>query len=150
MAVALNRFISRSSDKCRLFFQLLKKRVGYEWRTECKQAFQELKQYLTSPPLLSITGPGDPLTLYLVVSEHAVSAVLLQVRDAEQASVYYVSKTLLSAETRYLPLEKLVLAMLMASRKLSHYFENHSIIVYMEFPLKALLRKADFPGRIST
>lgn len=65
----------------------------------------------------------------LVVLEHAVSAVLFQVRDAEQAPVYYMSKTLLSAETRYLPLEKLVLAMLMALRKLSHYFENHSIIV---------------------
>lgn len=77
--------------------------------------------------------------LYLVVSDHAVSAALLRIKDAEQAPVYYVSKTLLSTETRYLPLEKLVLALLTALRKLPHYFESHSIIVYMEFPLKALL-----------
>lgn len=60
-----------------------------------------------------------------------------------------MSKTLLSAETRYFPLEKLVLALVTASKKLPHYFVSHPIIVYTEIPLKALLQKADFSGRIS-
>lgn len=109
-----------------------------------------MKRYLASPPLLSTPEPRESLTLYLAVSDHAVSAALLQVKDAEQAPVYYVSKTLLSVEMRYLPLEKLVLAQLTASRILPHYFESYPIIVYTEFPLKALLRKANFSGRIST
>jgi hypothetical protein len=150
MAAALNRFISRSSDKCKPFFQLLKKREGYEWGAECEQAFQDLKKYLAQAPLLSTPEPGESLTLYLAVSEHAVSAVLLRNKGSEQIPIYYVSKTLLDAETRYLPLEKLVLALRTAARKLPHYFQSHKIVVYTEYPLKSLLRKADFSGRIST
>ncbi|XXG70273.1 hypothetical protein AAC387_Pa06g3069 [Persea americana] len=60
-----------------------------------------------------------------------------------------MSKTLLDAETRYLQLEKLALALVSASRKLSHYFQTFTIVVTTEYPLKALLRKADFSGRIS-
>lgn len=105
---------------------------------------------MTAPPLLLTPEPKEPLMLYLAPSEHAVSAALLRVRDTEQVPVYYVSKSLLSAETRYLPLEKLVLALLIASRKLPHYFEGHPTVLYTEFPLKALLQKADFSGRIST
>ena len=67
MAAALNRFISRSSDKCRPFFQLLKKRVGYEWGAECEEAFQGLKQDLTSTPLLTTPEPKEQLLFYLAV-----------------------------------------------------------------------------------
>ncbi|KAG5562386.1 hypothetical protein RHGRI_005203 [Rhododendron griersonianum] len=150
MAAALNRFISRSSDKCRPFFQLLKKREGFEWGAECEQAFQDLKKYLAQAPLLSTPDPGEILVLYLAVFEHAVSAVLLRDKGPEQIPVYYVSKTLLDTETRYLPLEKLVLALRTATRKLPHYFQSHKVVVYTEFPLRSLLRKADFSGRIST
>ena len=88
--------------------------------------------------------------MYLSVSENAVSAALFCERGAEQMPVYYVSKTLVSAETRYLPLEKLVLALIVAARKLPHYFQSNPIVVYTEFPVKSLLRKADFSGRIAT
>ena len=49
--VALNRFVSRATDKCLLFFRTLKK--SFEWTAECQQAFEELKAYLSTPPLLS-------------------------------------------------------------------------------------------------
>ncbi|KAH7866339.1 hypothetical protein Vadar_019092 [Vaccinium darrowii] len=149
MATALNRFISKFSDRCRPFFQLLKKREGYEWGAEQEQAFQKLKAYLSSPPLLSTPEAGERLILYLAVSEHAVSSVLLRIKGIEQAPVYFVSKTLLDTETRYLPLEKLVYALITTSRKLPHYFLQHPITVFTEYPLRALLRKADFSGRIS-
>ena len=48
--VTLNRFVSRATDKCLPFFHTLKK--SFEW-TECQQSFEELKAYLSSPPLLS-------------------------------------------------------------------------------------------------
>jgi hypothetical protein len=47
---ALNRFISRSTDKCLPFFKILKKAL--EWSYECKEAFSQLKKYLTSSPCL--------------------------------------------------------------------------------------------------
>ena len=52
-----------------------------------------------------------------------------------QQLVYYISKTLVDAETRYLPLEKLVLALVHAMRKLPHYFQAHTIYVLIEYPL---------------
>ena len=55
--------------------------------------------------------------MYLLVSEHAMNAVLLRDQGVQQL-VYYISKTLVNAETRYLPLEKLVLALVHATRKL--------------------------------
>ena len=49
--------------------------------------------------------------------------------------MYYISKTLVDAETRYLPLEKLVLALVHAMRKLPHYFQAHTVFVLTEYPL---------------
>ena len=72
--------------------------------------------------------------MYVSVSNHAVSAVLLRDQGVQQL-VYYVNKTLVDAETRYLPLEKLVLALVHATRKLSHYFQAHTIYVLTEYPL---------------
>ena len=48
---ALNRFVSRATDKCLPFFCTLKK--SFEWTDKCQQAFEELKAYLSAPPLLS-------------------------------------------------------------------------------------------------
>ena len=68
-------------------------------------------------PMLTAPEPGEDLFMYLSVSEHVVNAVLL--RDW---GVYYISKTLVDVEMRYLPLEKLVLALVHATRKLPQYF----------------------------
>ena len=53
---ALNRFISRATNKCLPFFRTLKK--SFEWTAECQQAFKDLKAYFSSPPLLSPSKPG--------------------------------------------------------------------------------------------
>ena len=66
-----------------------------------------------------------------------------------QKPVYYTSKTLSGAESRYLPLEKLAFALLCAVKKLPHYFQAHTMIVLTEHLLRALLRSADFFGRIT-
>jgi hypothetical protein len=79
MAAALNRFISRSSDLCRPFFNLLKgSRRSFSWTEECDLAFQRLKTYLASPPLLVTPRDQEDLYLYLAVSPHAVSSVLIR------------------------------------------------------------------------
>ena len=78
MTTALNRFISRSTDRCRPFFQLLKKWKGFQWTDECQQAFDELKLYLSQAPVLSRSVLGETLYMYLVVTDHAVSAILLK------------------------------------------------------------------------
>ena len=97
---ALSRFISCSSKKCHLFFSTLWKSKDFEWTPACEQALQDLKRYLTSPLLLSKPKDGEQLYIYLAVSEGTVSAVLVR-EESKQLPDYYVSKSLLDAETRY-------------------------------------------------
>ena len=73
--VALNRFVSRATNKCLPFFKTLKK--AFAWTDECEAAFQDLKRYLSNPPLLSPSKEGENLYLYLAVSNTAVSAALI-------------------------------------------------------------------------
>ena len=73
---ALNRFILKAIDKCLPFFKVLKK--AFKWTDEYQKAFQDLKTYLTTVPLLSPSIPGEELYLYLVVSLHAVSSTLIR------------------------------------------------------------------------
>ena len=78
MLAALNRFISKFADRCRLFYQLLKKWKGFHWDEECDKAFRELKEYLAKAPMLTALESGEDSFMYLLVSDHAVSAVLLR------------------------------------------------------------------------
>ena len=86
---ALNRFVSRATDKCLSFFRTLER--SFEWTTEYQQAFEELKAYLSSPPLLSPSQPGEELFLYLVVSLAAISITLVREEEKVQKPVYYAS-----------------------------------------------------------
>ncbi|KAK1587454.1 hypothetical protein Q3G72_013021 [Acer saccharum] len=112
-------------------------------------ALQDLKTYLKSPPLLSKPKDNEVLFIYLAVSNTAVSAVLVREEESNQHPVYYVSKTLLDAETRYSRLEKLALALVMAARKLRPYFQCHSIKVLTAYPLKNILHKPELSGRLT-
>ena len=87
--------------------------------------------------------------MYLLISDHAVNAVLIKIEEDVQKPMYYVNKTLLEAEVRYLPLEKFALALVRATRRLPYYFRAHTIIILMEHPLQALLRRTNFSGWIA-
>ena len=76
----------------------------------------------------------DDLFMYLSVSDHAISAMLLRDQGVQQP-MYYINKTLVDVETRYLPLEKLVLALVYATRKLPYYFQAHTVFILTEYPL---------------
>ena len=128
MLATLNQFISKFSSCCQPFYQLLRRWKGFQWDEECEKAFQDLKDHLTQTPMLTALDPGEDLFMYLSVSNHAVSVVLL--RDQRvQHPIYYISKTLVDVKTRYLPLEKLVLALVHTTRKLPHYFQAHTVYV---------------------
>ncbi|KAJ9544306.1 hypothetical protein OSB04_024013 [Centaurea solstitialis] len=146
---ALNRFISRSSDKCHLFYNILRKNQGFNWTEAHEKALQDLKQYMASPPLLTKPIEGESLQLYLAVSNNAVSAVLVREDDQQQHPIYYISKSFLNAETRYTSMEKLLLGLVTAAKKLRHYFESHHIIIVTNYPLKIVLRKPELTGRLA-
>ena len=143
---ALSRFVSRASDKCQPFFQVLKK--AFQWDTKCEEAFSALKTYLSSPPILVSPIEGELLTLYLVVSDFSTSAVLVRDKDRVQHLVYYCSRALRGAEERYPKMEKLILALVTVARKLCPYFQAHTIEVQTEYPMKQILHKPETSGRL--
>ena len=148
MMAALNRFISRLAERCRPFFLLLHKWKEFEWSEECVVAFQELKRYLSHPPIMSSPVVDEVLFAYLTAL-YAISIVLIRVDNGIQRPVYYVSKSLNEAEVHYLPLEKAILAVVHATRKLPHYFQAHTVVVLTQLPLKSVLRSVDYIGRIA-
>ena len=84
MMVALNQFIFRSADRCRPFFLLINKWKGFEWTEECAQAFQQLKDYLSHPPIMSRPEADEVLFAYIAVASHFVSLVLIRVDSGKQ------------------------------------------------------------------
>ena len=99
-------------------------------------------------PMLSAPKLSEDLFMYLSVFKHTVSAMFLRDQGVQQP-IYYVNKTLVDAETKYLPLKKLVLALVHATRKLAHYFQAHTIYVLTKYPLQSSLKRSDFTGRIA-
>ena len=131
---ALSRFVSRASDKCQPFFEVLKK--AFQWDEKCEEAFAALKTYLSSPSILVSPVEGELLTLYLAVSDFSTSAVLVRDKERVQHPVYYCSRALRGAEERYPRMEKLILALVTVARKLRPYFQAHTIEVPTEYPMK--------------
>ena len=98
---------------------------------------------------MSSPEPDEVLFAYIVVAPYAISLVLIRVDNGIQRSVYYVNKSLHEAEVCYLPLEKVILAIVLGTCKLPHYFQAHTMVVLTQLPLKTILRSADYIGRIA-
>ena len=90
MTAVLNWFISWSTNRCRPFFLLMNKWKGFEWTEECAQAFQQLKKYLSHPPIMSSLETDEVLFAYIAMAPHVVSLVLIRVDSGRQRSVYYM------------------------------------------------------------
>ena len=112
-------------------------------------AFQQLKEYLSQPFVMSKPKVDEVFFAYIIMASHAISVMLIQIDNDVQRLVYYVSKSLDEAEVRYLPLEKAIFVVIHATRKLPHYFQSHTIVVLTQLSLWSLLRIVDFTRRIT-
>ncbi|KAK3038390.1 hypothetical protein RJ639_030290 [Escallonia herrerae] len=119
---------------------------NFEWTKECQKSFEELKLYLSSPPLLTKPVIGEDLFLYLSISEVAVSTVLIREEEGKQRPVYYISKVLQDVETRYPRIDKVALALVISARKLRPYFQSHTVVVLTDQPLGKVLQSPDASG----
>ncbi|XP_076944267.1 uncharacterized protein LOC143614833 [Bidens hawaiensis] len=118
--VALNRFLSSHAERSFPFVSTLRncKKSQFRWTEEAETAFQEIKSLLAELPTLTAPKAGEPLVVYLAASERTISAVLMVERNGIQTPIYYISRTLADAETRYSSLEKLVLSPVQTARRL--------------------------------
>ena len=147
---ALGRFISRFTDRLKPFFTTLRGENRAEWNEECNRAFVAIKQCLIEPPILVSPEAGDTLYLYLAASDIAVSAALFkEYGDAKLRPVFFVSKSLTDAETRYTHLERAALALRTVAQKLRPYFQAHPVVVLTDLPLRGTIHKPDLSGRMA-
>ena len=109
---------------------------------ECEKAFQELKQYLSNPPLLSPSKEEEDLYLYLAVSTTTVSATLIRKEDGMQLPIYYVSQAFQGAEAKYPQIDKIAFALIVASWKLRPYFQANPILMMMDQPIKKSMNRS--------
>ena len=99
--------------------------------------------------MLTAPFPNEVLKMYLAAAHNAVSAVLMVERDGKQTPIYYISRVLAGPETRYPTLEKLVLALVHATRRLKRYFQGHRVQVLTNYPLQQILHKPEISGRLA-
>ena len=147
---ALGRFISRFTDNLKPFFATLRGANRTGWDEECDRAFTQIKQYLAEPPIVASPEADETLFVYLAVSDTAVSAALFKENeDGKQRHVFFVSKSLIDAETRYNHLKQAALALRIAAKKLRPYFQAHPIVVLTDLPLRSTIHKPDLSGRMA-
>jgi hypothetical protein len=149
---SLNRFISRSAERNLPFFEILKTAKVFQWGPSQQKAFEELKQYLIDLTTLTPPSAGAPLLLYVAATHSVVSVALVQEKlDGQvkkQAPVYFISEVLSPSKKNYTELEKVLYVVLVASRKLRHYFQAYHIIIPSSQPLKDIMRNREATGRI--
>jgi hypothetical protein len=136
---ALSRFISRLGEKGLPLYRLLKKHEHFSWTVEAQEALDKLKASLTHAPILTPPQDSEPLYLYVAATTQVVSAVIMVERAEEghalpvQRPVYYISEVLSETKARYPQVRKPLYAVVLARRKLHHYFEAHPVTVVSSF-----------------
>nr|GEU68219.1 hypothetical protein [Tanacetum cinerariifolium] len=144
--------IKPCSDKIAVVLQLPSPRTikesDFHWTAEAEQAFKQLKQHLSKLPLLVAPKPNKELIIYLSATYGAISAVLMTERGTVQTPIYFIRRALQGPELNYSPMEKLVLSLVLAAKRLRQYFQAHPVTVITDQPIKQVMSRLDVAGRL--
>ncbi|GJU43732.1 reverse transcriptase domain-containing protein [Tanacetum coccineum] len=120
----------------------------FRWKEAVEAAFPEMKKLVCELTTLTTPKKGETLMMYLAASNEAVSAVLLTKRDGRKMPIHYVSRSLQGAKTNYALMEKLVMALVHAARRLRRYFHAHPIKVITDSPIGQVLNNSGASRRL--
>ena len=127
----------------------LKNEAEFTWGAKQQEAFEKIKYYLSSPPVLKAPRRGVPFKLYIAAEDKVIGAVLTQETEGKEYVVTYIGRRLIDAETRYTFIEKLCLSLYHACTKLRHYLLSSTCIVVCRTDvIKYMLQKPILSGRI--
>ncbi|GKC57783.1 reverse transcriptase domain-containing protein [Tanacetum coccineum] len=118
---SLNWFLAKSVEKSLPFFKTLKKcmrKSDFYWTTKAEKAFKKMNQLIAELPMLVAPMEKEELIVYLATAKETVSAFLITEQEAKQMPIYFVSRALRGSEVNYTPMEKLVLPLVHASKRL--------------------------------
>ena len=124
LASYYRRFVQGFSTIAKPLYNLLEKKRKWEWTQACQSAFDELKERLTSAPIMGypdFSESRQPFKLYTDASNVGVGAVLAQPQDGKERVIAYASRTLNKAETNYSTTQKELLAIVWAVKYFKHY-----------------------------
>ncbi|XP_074265143.1 uncharacterized protein LOC141587567 [Silene latifolia] len=138
------RFIKDFSKIARPLTELLAKDTPFVFSNRCLDAFNRLKEALTSAPIIQPPDWSLPFELMCDASDHALGAVLGQRKDGKVHAIHYASKTLDDAQTNYSTTEKELLAVVFAMEKFRTYLVGAKVIVFTDHvALRHLLIKKE-------
>ncbi|GJR47069.1 reverse transcriptase domain-containing protein, partial [Tanacetum coccineum] len=143
------RFIKDFSMISKPLNQLLIKDVKFYFSDDCKEAFNILKEKLTTAPIIISPHWNVPFELMCDASDFAVGAVLGQRIDGKFKPIFYASKTLYNAQEYYTTTEKELLAVFFSFDKFRPYLILSKTIVYTHYSaLNYLFSKHDAKPRL--
>jgi hypothetical protein len=123
---------------------------------EAQWAFDDIKGFLTKPPILVAPRKEEPLLLYITATNQVVSVAIVIERKEEgkiqtiHRSVYFLSQILVESKTRYPHIQKILYGVYLAKKKLVHYLDAHPITVVTSFPLGDIINNQDVSRRITS
>jgi hypothetical protein len=147
----VRRFISNLSGRIEPFMKLVKIKANEEfcWGVEQQQIFEEIKEYLSKPPVLVPPQQDKPFYVYLSVGDTSIASVIIQVHDNKERVVFYLSRRMLDAETRYPNIEKLCLCLFFTCTKLRHILLSAEVIIICKSDvIKHMLSAPVLKGRL--
>jgi len=142
-------FIVNLSSRYQPFIRLMKKCLSFVWNEACQEVFEDIKEYLTKPLVLAASISGKLFLLYAWAIDHSLGAIPTQKNDEGfEHAVYYLSRILVKAESRYNPVKKECIAFIFVVQKILHYLVVQTICVISRVnPLRILMMK---PGSLNS
>nr|GEY44509.1 protein NYNRIN-like [Tanacetum cinerariifolium] len=138
---ALSQFLSKGAERSLAFFKVIKgckDKKSIQWTTEADKELEKTKKLIQALPTLTLPKVGETLTMHLAASRESISVVLAAKRNKGWTPIFFISRVLQGAKLNYLALEKLVLALVHAARRLRRYFQSYTITVLTNTPIKQM------------
>ena len=147
------RFIQNFSYTAKLLNEL-KGKKDWKWEEEHQRVFEELKEKITSQPVLVLPRREEKFRVETDASEHAIGEVLSQEQDRKWKPIAFLSRTMQPVERNYEIYDKELLAIVEALTKWRQYvldtvetFEiwmDHKNLKYFQEPHKLNGRQAQW------
>ncbi|KAM2867848.1 hypothetical protein COP2_023719 [Malus domestica] len=143
------RFIKDFSKVAQPLYRLLQKDVAFDFNEECTASFNQLKELLTTAPIIVPPDWSLPFELMCDGSDYVLGAVLGQRKEKRPHVICYASRTLNDTQLNYSTTEKELLAVVFALDKFRSYLIGTKVIVFTDHvALKYLLTKKDAKPRL--